>query len=324
MITVRLVNNNFLKCYFDIQEYEVNLSISPLPPGLTPPTAGTEAYLIPGPAPACNPLDNDKCVGRAVGRARTPADWLVCCVEGLFRGTVAGSVGRMYCTWVTCLPLVGGVREAAGRNWGWSKGRGKALLLGAPLLVVWPGKGWGGVMSWTVDWFGNDPPITKPVTKPPCPTGLGEVAEKYPPPAIAPLPAAPPPPTRSLGFPSGDGAPRNMPPSAGLLDIAMGALVTGLTTFVTTVGAVRTVPGNCNSFGSDKRVPFRVKHLGTCPDPPSPISPPSPFPSFILSHSSPASVSCFILRSALYPLSSVSLFADSPPGDESKRGWTNR
>lgn len=304
---------------------KVNPSISPLPPGLTPPTAGTEAYLIPGPAPVCNPLDNDNCAGRAVGRARTPVDWWVCCGEGLLRVAAAGRVGKMYCTWVTCLQLVGGVSEAVGRNWGWSRGRGMALLPGTPLLVVGPGNGWGGVMSWTVGGFGNAPPSTKPVTRPPCPTGLGEEAEKYPPPAIAPLPAAPPPPIRSLGFLSGGGALRGMPPSAGLLAIATGALVTGRTTFVTTVGAVRIVPGTCSSLASDERMPLRHKLLGAWPAPPSPSPPPPSFPfsSFIPLHSSPASVSCFILLSALSPPPSVSLFADLLPGDDSKMGRTS-
>lgn len=120
-------------------------------------------------------------------------------------------------------------------------------------------------------WFGKVPPRTRPVTKLPCPLGLGEEEGKYPP------PPAPPAPISSLGFPSGGRVPTATPPSAGLLAMGIGVLVMGRTTLVTTVGAILTapceryVPGLCGKVAVIPVTEAELIWNGTCPPPPPPF-----------------------------------------------------
>ncbi len=164
------------------------LKLSPLVPGLTTPTAGLDVYPVSELVPCCFPLARDTCVGGAVGRLKILVGWLSCW-GGLLGWVLAGRVGRIYWTCVMALPP-GGARDEAGRNWGWSRDRGRGPLVwlcGAETAVegsacCWEGWGWGeGVMSCTAGWAERAPPNTKLVTTPPgptpAPTGLGDDEE---------------------------------------------------------------------------------------------------------------------------------------------------
>lgn len=165
-------------------------------------------------------------------------------------------------------------------------------------------------------WFGKAPPRTRPVTKLPCPLGLGEEEGKYPP------PPAPPAPISSLGFPSGGRVPTATAPSAGLLAMGIWMLVMGRTTLVTTVGAILPVPREGYvpaSCGKVAFIPVTEAELtwnGTCPPPPFPsLGPP-------LSSSAPPMLLFSFFSRFLSRPSSLSLLPVVTFGENAKEEWT--
>lgn len=167
-------------------------------------------------------------------------------------------------------------------------------------------------------WFGKAPPRTRPVTKLPCPLGLGEEEGKYPP------PPAPPAPISSLGFPSGGRVPTATAPSAGLLAMGIGMLEMGRTTLVTTVGAILTapregyVPASCGKVAFIPVTQAELTWNGTCPPPPP------PFPSLgpTLSSSAPPMLLFSFFSRFLSRPSSLSLLPVVPFGENAKEEWT--
>ena len=179
-------------------------------------------------------------------------------------------------------------------------------------------------------WAGKAPPRTRLVTNPPGPTPptltkLGEVEDRYPPPAVIVPPPAPAPPIRRVAFSWGS-ALRATGPSIGLLTIGMGVLVMGRTTLVTMVGATQTAPSTwlkpCPRVGGGSvfRTDPEEESAGICPPPTFPppaastplLDPPLP--------SSPASIPFFLFFSELSVLPPAALsWVEAEKGREE---WT--
>lgn len=159
---------------------------TPRVPGLTTPTVWLVVYPVTELVTCCFPLASEACVGGAGGRLKMLLVWLRC-RGGLLGWLLAGRVGRMYWTCVMALPT-GGAKDEAGRNWGWSRGRGRGPLVWwwdaetalEERVCCWGDWGWGaGLMSCTAGWADKAPPNTRLVTMPPGPepTGLGDDEE---------------------------------------------------------------------------------------------------------------------------------------------------